>query len=271
MAWRNTALEQMDMSGLAVSFEPTSSVHGIRIALTCSGKPEFGSAPGDLEKLAFYVNGGFAGGSSFAPKIGSARLVKGPRSADPDDLTIATAYDFELEMGGVDRLFIAIAVESLASSGNPHKVTSLTIAPTEGMSDSPQAVNEEDVKRWLQDNTEFPGRWPEIPFEILEQSKARGGTVQVRLASEPSSAAFDDLAMVIRIWRALLGLFPEPELKMQGMADFEPRLARKKQELTAHFRVFDYHPKAASDALINALCRFHHNVATIERVTLALS
>jgi len=142
------------------------------------------------------------------------------------------------------------------------------------LDDSPLSVTELDVRRWFDDPTAYPRMWPDLGFRVIERSAVRGAFIRVSLTEDFRRDAWDLAADSIDGWFEVLGNYVSESshevVPIPPGGYVRPESAFARREIVYRLEKFPYVKKPSRDLLLNTLCRFHHEVARIESVEVAL-
>lgn len=256
--------------------------HNLRVAYRASAEPQvmtidIGTAGKALRPMAGgyiwvvrrWLRSGVAGSDIFPPWL--PWIEKGVEPETYQEET-GPSYHFEIPHAAFAPLMIRLLVELFRKIGVNQPVEGMVIRGSLPLDDSPLSITERDVKRWLDDPTAYPRVWPDLGFEVIDRSAVKGAFVRVRLVDDLPPGEWDTAYDRVGRWFEVLkeyvseadhGPVPIPTFELT-----EASFARR--EVVYRLEKFPYVKKPSRDLLLNTLCRFHHEVARIESVEVAL-
>lgn len=249
--------------GLDVAYRASAETQTLTLELVCDSEvTQLG-----VDDLVDVLRFGGAGGAIFAPRSVSGRLLRGDLWAS------AKRHAFELEVAGMDRLFVRWLIEKLTLSAMaPQKVLSLTIHGSLPLDASPLSIDTEGAKKWLRDPDAFPGQFAEPPFVVRPRraASARQARMTIAFSRALTKKEYDTFH---HAW--LTGdTFVAGGLDAAGLG-YAPksgaRLSRSGVELKIAYSALDVRPSPALDLWVNILHRFHYDGVPIERFDIALA
>lgn len=184
------------------------------------------------------------------------------------------SYHFEFPHAGFAPPMIRLLVELFRKVGANQPVEAMVIKGSHPLDDSPLSITEREVKGWLDDPTAYPKVWPELGFRVSDRAAAGGAFVRVRFSQDLPRELWDLADDVVDEWFEVLGNYVSESshevvpIPLGGYARPESAFARR--EVVYRLEKFPYVKKPSRDLLLNTLCRFHHEVARIESVEVAL-
>lgn len=256
--------------------------HNLRVAYRASADPQVltidigtsGKAPRPMAGIYIWVvrrwlRSGVAGSDVFPPWL--PWVEKGVEPETYEEET-GPSYHFEIPHAGFAPPMIRRLVELFAKIGVNQPVEGMVIRGSLPLDDSPLSVTEHDVRRWLEDPMAYPKVWPELGFEVIDRSAVTGALVRVRMVDDLSPAEWDTAVDRVDRWFEVLAEYvSEAEHGHVTRSALErPESAFTRREIVFRLEKFPYVKKPSRDLLLNTLCRFHHEVARIESVEVAL-
>lgn len=255
--------------------------HNLRVAYRSSLEPQvmtidIGTAGRALRPLAGgyiwavrrWLRSGVAGSDVFPPWL--PWIEKGVEPETYEEET-GPSYHFEFPHAGFAPPMIRLLVELFRKIGVNQPVEGMVLKGSLPLDDSPLSITEREVKRWLDDPTAYPKVWPELGFEVIDRSAGKGAFVRMRLASDFSRDAWDMAHDPINEWfEVLTDYVSEATHEVVPTQHHAPESAFARREVVYRLEKFPYVKKPSRDLLLNTLCRFHHEVARIESVEVAL-
>ncbi len=261
----------VDAGGLYIACRASAEPQRLEIRVEAAGPDSLGMGTSILRSFLAVVESGATGGVDFAPTLGRASIVSGPRSPD-DPGGRGPVFEWEVEVASVGPLYLRHVVEDFALAGWPdHPVVSIALRGSLSLDDSPLSVRTADVRRWLRDADAYPGLFGAPPFSVvdLDCEGGRDAVVRVRPAGVAARPLLDAFDLTLVRWASYLVGLPSRAAGPIGSSGLF-RSAASRREIVARFEDFDVWREPARSALLNVIARFHHEVAPLERVEVGL-
>lgn len=257
---------------LDVAYRGSTEPQILDVGVELAGPAELPLAPWAIGSLVDCINRGLAGGSEFAPVQGRAKLEAGPtgQEARPGPGELGPKYAFRLAVAGMSPRFVRVFADHLAASGHPHALLSLSIVGSLPVDRSPLSVREDLLARWLDDPNAYPAAFREPGFRVVLKSVPRGATVRVRLAGGRMDDVAPELEETFSAWQSAVLTYPNARQNGRGVMAPHASFARSRTELFAKVSLFDHAREPARAALVNALARFHAEIAPLAAVEVAM-
>lgn len=211
-----------------------------------------------------WLERGFGGGDLFPPWTSTGSWVSGPMPNRPEARELEC--EWELEVAGVDPVFLGPMVSTLTLSNPDHPLLSLQIhgdAPNSGA-----VTTEEDVLGWMTDTATFPSSWPDVPFELGTTDEPRDASVRVALAAPHDDSTFESLEATLSVWSMVAAHYPNRDRDALGDMMAPTVEVCAPSEVTFRMKDFDFLRDPVQDVLLNGLIAYHHRVAAIASVTI---
>ncbi len=258
-------------AGYAVQYRGSEATQQLTIT-TKFAHPTVTSAVSSIRTILNFVNQGMAGGAEFAPWLGKARVLDGPtdRKAMKALRTSVSSMTWLLEIEAVSPLFMRVMTDCLARAP---MLESLSIVGSLAVDDAPLSVTDRKLTPKLSDPDFYPAAWPTPGFVVERVDSPQALTVAVATTVDMDESVAKGLFACIDWWCSSVSQnYATRHRKSSsfGMHLF-PKTALKKREILARFEVHDLVLYPSTNALLNALARFHHDVHPIERVVLGES
>lgn len=212
------------------------------------------------------INAGAAGGSHFAPEAGSAKLLSGARpSLDPAQWYPGPDFRWIIEVRGVSPLFLRSVVEWLSIGADPIAPASLSIYGSLRPDGTELSVHERQLQPWSTQTATYPGRWPDLPFEVHEETLSRGCALRVGFADDIDPEGVEKLNEALGLWGLLSTTYPNLARDGVGYRSFVDRLGVNNKEYSRFVEEVDMAQDVLTTTLLHILARFSADVAKIER------
>jgi hypothetical protein len=213
---------------------------------------------------------GMAGSDVFAPTSGDGTMP--PMSSLKDGRLSPKEYKVVLpDVRGTAPVYLRLVVELLRVVGGNTDIASLDIRGDLPADASPMSVTEREVKKWLDDPTAYPRRWPKLSFPVEEKELAgKGISAHIGFAKPPNNKQKGELETRILGWRNLVVNYvsPDGEFVPQKLGPTVPKVVWKKSEAVASIELFEHTREPAMDVLLNVLERAHHEIGPLTHVKL---
>jgi hypothetical protein len=184
------------------------------------------------------------------------------------------SYRFEFPHAAFAPVMLRLMIEELRWIGLDQAVEGMVIRGSLALDDSPLSITEREVKGWLDDPTAYPKVWPELGFRVSDRSAVKGAFVRVRFTQDLPRELWDLADDVVDGWFEVLGNYVSESshevVPIPPGGYVRPESAFARREVVYRLEKFPYVKKPSRDLLLNTLCRFHHEVASIESVEVAL-
>jgi tetratricopeptide (TPR) repeat protein len=257
-------------TGLSLSYRGSPTPQVLRIAMTIPWPPHgtLGDrGPSTIETLLDALNRGVAGGATFDPAAGKARLLSGPKYGRK--VPKACDYDWQVEVAGLCPKALRLLIEELARASNKaYAARSLTIEGALPPDGSEMSVTTPQMLKWLEQPEVYPGRWPNLPFELVERTWKKHPLLKLTAAGPVTEQAAHELEQRLETVKFFGFELPATSHKDKGWHD-EVKLERKGNLLTVGLPKFSYDSRPFSALIVNMLVRYHAEVAALVRVEMA--
>jgi hypothetical protein len=266
-------LARLDAERLEVRYRGSLVPQLVEVRLRGSRNPNrdplYGRA---MEWLVDVINAGFGGGALFAPELGGAELLEGPRAGETVE---SEDFTWKLRLTAIDPRFLRVALHALGESWGAlagidgvdvsHCPKHLSIAGELPLDDSPASARTDEVLGWLADGAEAYRAWPELPFTIKEGKPTKSPKVVVKVSGLDEAQA-EGLAITLRY--ALVRVLDSHPASRRASSAANPVVG--KTQIAMSFDRLSVPPELARGPILNALRRLHVCVAPIKGVELAL-
>lgn len=257
-------------SGLSLSYRGSPKPQVLQIAMTIPWPPHGvlgDSGPSSIETLVDGINRGIAGGATFDPLAGKARLLSGPKYGRK--VPKACDYEWKVEVAGLCPKALRLLIEELASVSNKaYRASALSIQGALPPDGSESSVTTPQMLGWLERPEVYPGRWPNIPFELVERTWKKSPVLKLTFAEPATEEAADELEVRLDTVKFFGFTLPAASHKDKGWHD-DVKLERKGNLLTVGLPKFTYDSRPFSALIVNMLVRYHAEVAALARVETA--
>ena len=256
---------------LHVAYRASAEPQIMTVDIGTAGRSPRPMAGGYIWVVRRWLRSGVAGSDVFPPWLPWIEKGVEPETYEAKP---GPSYHFEIPHAGFAPPMIRLLVELFRKIGLTQPVEGMVIRGSLPLDDSPLSVTERDVKRWLDDPTAYPRVWPDLGFPVIERSAAKGAFVRMRLLRDFSRDAWDLACDPVAEWCEVLTDYVSEAshevVPMPPAGPFQPEVAFARREIVYRLEKFPYVKKPSRDLLLNTLCRFHHEVARIESVEVAL-
>jgi hypothetical protein len=185
--------------GTTVRYQGSAAPQWLDVYFVAQSAPHPGSVRSWAASVVDGVARGGAGSDLFDPRLGAAAVaderLEGPRGV------------VRFEVAGVAPHFLRLVMETLAHRLGP--LESLVVQGSLAPSGDAASIDTERMLAWLGSPTEYPRRWPGVPFPVLG-GDAGGAALRVKLAAELDAALRQELTELVFVWRGLVIAMPTP-------------------------------------------------------------
>jgi hypothetical protein len=261
-------LARLNASRLEVRYRATTEPQLVEVRIKGSPSPNRDGSehPGRVGNLVSLMNAGVAGGVLFAPELGEAEIVSGPRPGDPLE---GADMAWQLRVRAIDPRFFAVALHLLAEAWAtlarerdvrycPKQVSIVGELP---LDDSPASARTEDVLAWLKDPSDAYRAWPKLPFPVKEGKTSKSPRFSLRVDAPGA------VAVALDAWTLPTMFDAHPR------GGGENRVANTvvgKTQLTVPWQTLSLPPQVARGPILNMARRFHFRATKVSAVELAL-
>ena len=251
-------------SQISVRYRATPEPQEIEMEVTTSVARPLGMMHNLFRPWISAVNQGGGGSDVFSPLDGKAKMIAAP----PPDPSTTFAWRFSLQS------VAPIALRDVMTRLNTMPegfgfIEHFRLSGSAPLDDSPLSVTERQFLGWFDDVHAYPKQWPTVPFEVVGQEIEKSARIRVTLAGATSPEVEQHLNGHLGAWTMLIRQYPDRFLKAWGESAL-PKFARNKSQITATYPLFTYDIDPVRDTLINMMIWFHHKVAAIKKLELAL-
>jgi hypothetical protein len=255
-----------------VSYRASAKPQTLTIEVETDHASPHRSGPVCLRKLLDMINFGAAGGSHFAPELGSAERSEGPW--DGDD-AFGPSYRWVLNVTGVSPEFLRVAVEHLRRCGWEQPVTAMRIRGALAPNTSALSLRTRMLTGWLDDAQRYPGLFTPVPFPVRDFDEP-GARFRVEFAQELRDTHAEQLQAICARWLAatatIVGMNGQPFVRSpEHLVQMLPVFEREPRAFSARMAQFGHAPTPCAALLVNMLSRFHATYAPIARAEVALA
>jgi hypothetical protein len=256
-------------TGLTVRYRASEAPQLVRLDVSLE-QPAFDSAvPVVVSSFVDAIGAGAAGGATFHPGAGRAKILSGIDIGDEGEE--GPDYRYELEIAGMCPRFVRCIVDDMCAASGETQLRSMSLTGALAVDDGPLSVHESQVKAWVDDPAAYPEQWPRPGFPIVVKEVARGMSLRVAFADPLTDGVYDAVARCFRSWQYAVDSYVNIPGTQLGSMDRDAQYGRKKFEFLAATPDFDHARKPTRDALVNVLVKLHEQVARIAEVEIGMN
>lgn len=271
-------IANLSASNLNISYRASAGPQRIELRIQGNQKASWKSDyPARVETIIVLINAGVAGGTLFAPELGKAILLEGPK---PPGYEAGPDYTWILEVAGVCPQWWAVALDSLADSWSVANNLALgqrfEMAPQyfPGLvsirgeldpNNSHESATTAQVLEWIRNMQTYFKPWPEMPFEVKVTRGNPLAKIKVKM-TEVTADIKQQLDVTFLYLASMLKVLPGTE------PTWPPKLTSAKTQVTLKWDkdTFCCPSDLALGPVLNALRAFHVKTAPIQSVELTL-
>jgi hypothetical protein len=265
-------LDRLDFakSALTVRYRASAEPQELSIDVKLARRASEECAPQIIRRQIDVISFGAAGGAEFAPWQGNAELLSGPW--DPPQ-SLGPSLSYRLRIAAVSPRYVRTMVEHLRECGAKAKVQAMNIVGSLPLDASELSLSEEQVRRWLDAKTAYPGAWPEVPFPLHTRRTDETAEFRVVLGKSLTPKLREDLEMLSFLWLNTVTDYVNEDgerVELYRIDKRFPTFGRTKTEFRATYKEFLHVRDPSRAVLSNMLVRFHHRIAPIVEAEIAV-